>query len=298
MPEYIAVRCYSCRIHQAIQVNLKRKFTCKLCNAAQSVKAVLANGTSGRELRPVVQELNLRLQQEDEAALEAKRSSAASLAAASALPAKRLRTQEPAAEAAAGREAAGGAAGSTASAEGASRWTRFVAQAAPQLPLEAAGGPAAGGPASNAGTRGAAAIVAGEPRLEAGSRPASRAHSPAIDSSWGAAADAAPRSRGGSTVSGAAGASSACQGAAGWGAPAAGWGAPAVAAARGWGRCQSEASGCVRGSTLPAADSAAQERGAGSGLQAKAIPTPVRAPSPALAPSAPGQARWGRFLSG
>mmetsp|Transcript_29471 Transcript_29471/g.48209 ORF Transcript_29471/g.48209 Transcript_29471/m.48209 type:complete len:267 (+) Transcript_29471:120-920(+) len=65
MPEYIVVRCYSCRIHQAIQINKKGKFSCKLCGAAQSVKAVLASSTSSRDLREIVQDLNMKLQDED-----------------------------------------------------------------------------------------------------------------------------------------------------------------------------------------------------------------------------------------
>ncbi|CAE7248206.1 mrnip [Symbiodinium natans] len=58
MPEHIVVRCYSCQTHQAVQRNKKQKFDCKLCGAKQSVKAVLASGTAGKELREVVQQLN------------------------------------------------------------------------------------------------------------------------------------------------------------------------------------------------------------------------------------------------
>jgi len=69
MPEYIVVRCVSCRIHQAIQMNQKRKFVCKLCSTAQSIKGIYSSASSGRELRSVVQELNMKLQAEDEARL-------------------------------------------------------------------------------------------------------------------------------------------------------------------------------------------------------------------------------------
>lgn len=65
MPEYIVVRCYSCRIHQVIQENKKGKFSCKICTSAQSVKAVLASSSSSRELRSVVQDLNMKLRDED-----------------------------------------------------------------------------------------------------------------------------------------------------------------------------------------------------------------------------------------
>merc|ERR1719498_397708 len=65
MPEYIVVRCYSCRIHQVIQENKKGKFACKICTSNQSVKAVLDRSSSSRELRSVVQELNMRLRDED-----------------------------------------------------------------------------------------------------------------------------------------------------------------------------------------------------------------------------------------
>ncbi|CAE7485556.1 mrnip [Symbiodinium sp. CCMP2592] len=75
MPEHIVVRCFFCQTHQVTQRNKKQKFDCKLCGAKQSVKAVLASGTAGKELREVVQQLNftkgkeaeaLRLQRADE----------------------------------------------------------------------------------------------------------------------------------------------------------------------------------------------------------------------------------------
>eukprot|EP00927_Polykrikos_kofoidii_P038397 TRINITY_DN32748_c0_g2_i1.p1 TRINITY_DN32748_c0_g2~~TRINITY_DN32748_c0_g2_i1.p1 ORF type:complete len:313 (+),score=42.88 TRINITY_DN32748_c0_g2_i1:104-1042(+) len=65
MPEYIVVKCFSCRIHQGIQVNKKRKYSCKLCGASQCVKAVIASTDDTRELRGLVQELNMRLEAED-----------------------------------------------------------------------------------------------------------------------------------------------------------------------------------------------------------------------------------------
>mmetsp|Transcript_61507 Transcript_61507/g.121719 ORF Transcript_61507/g.121719 Transcript_61507/m.121719 type:complete len:334 (-) Transcript_61507:34-1035(-) len=73
MPECIVVSCCSCSIHQAIQVNKKGKFACKLCGTTQSVRTVLASGTAGRDLRNMVQELNMQLRNRDEARQEARR---------------------------------------------------------------------------------------------------------------------------------------------------------------------------------------------------------------------------------
>lgn len=64
-------------MHQCIQVNQKRKFSCKICCSAQSVKAVLGSASSGRELRATVQALNMSLQDEDRALEESKRQQAA-----------------------------------------------------------------------------------------------------------------------------------------------------------------------------------------------------------------------------
>jgi len=73
MPESIVVGCCSCSIHQVIQVNKKGKFVCKLCGTTQSVKTVLASGTAGRDLRNIVQELNMQLRKRDETRQEARR---------------------------------------------------------------------------------------------------------------------------------------------------------------------------------------------------------------------------------
>jgi len=73
MPEHVVVSCCSCSIHQAIQVNKKGKFACKLCGTSQSVKTILASGTAGRDLRNLVQELNMQLRKRDETRQEARR---------------------------------------------------------------------------------------------------------------------------------------------------------------------------------------------------------------------------------
>eukprot|EP00931_Biecheleriopsis_adriatica_P062081 TRINITY_DN37377_c0_g1_i2.p1 TRINITY_DN37377_c0_g1~~TRINITY_DN37377_c0_g1_i2.p1 ORF type:complete len:266 (+),score=54.17 TRINITY_DN37377_c0_g1_i2:33-800(+) len=118
MPEHIVVRCYSCRTHQVIQENKKRKFSCRLCGSLQSVKAVLASGSAGRELREIVQQLNLEKGKEEE---EQRLQRVASLRAAAALP-----------EATAGASCAPAVADApTSSALPSARWGRFC-QAAPR----------------------------------------------------------------------------------------------------------------------------------------------------------------------
>lgn len=77
MPEHIVVRCFTCRMHQVIQENKKQKFSCKLCSAKQSVKAVVAKGAPGPELRQIVQTLNMKNQEEDAARIQAALSAAA-----------------------------------------------------------------------------------------------------------------------------------------------------------------------------------------------------------------------------
>merc|ERR1719295_2061959 len=111
-------------MHQATQMNLKRQFSCKICGTAQSIKAVLGSATSGRDLRGMVQELNMRLQGEDRAREEAQRAAAAVRAA----PPPGQPGGPPAAPPAGAADA---------------RWSRFCG--GPAAP------PAAGGPARDGG---------------------------------------------------------------------------------------------------------------------------------------------------
>lgn len=133
MPEYIVVRCYACRMHQAIQANKKGKFPCKLCGAAQSVKAVLASSDSSRELRQVVQDLNMKLRDED---LQKQAAQRVAWAEQQQPPGERQQQLLPSAAAV----LANGTNGSAPALPSAARWQRFCEAPQPQPP---AGGTAA-----------------------------------------------------------------------------------------------------------------------------------------------------------
>lgn len=49
--EFIAVRCFSCKIFQALMVSKKSKFQCKVCHENQTVQKVYAisNQAKGNE---------------------------------------------------------------------------------------------------------------------------------------------------------------------------------------------------------------------------------------------------------
>eukprot|EP00930_Biecheleria_cincta_P095155 TRINITY_DN87167_c0_g1_i1.p1 TRINITY_DN87167_c0_g1~~TRINITY_DN87167_c0_g1_i1.p1 ORF type:complete len:243 (+),score=52.57 TRINITY_DN87167_c0_g1_i1:129-857(+) len=125
MPDSIVVRCFSCRTHQVVQENKKRQFQCRLCGAKQSVKAVLATGSAGRELRELVQKLNFEHgKQEEEQRLQ-------TVAAAKAVPA--LAAEQPSAGGAAQQ---GSCASSFSELPGvSSRWARFCDPSRPESPV-------------------------------------------------------------------------------------------------------------------------------------------------------------------
>jgi hypothetical protein len=66
MPEFIVVKCCDCDTWQVTQKCKPKgklqvvKWTCKLCNKAQSVTNIASSSMQAAELRPIVQELNLR----------------------------------------------------------------------------------------------------------------------------------------------------------------------------------------------------------------------------------------------
>lgn len=55
---HLVVRCYSCETFQVIQRTQKAKYSCRLCGEPQSITRVFASGQA-KEMRPIVQELNL-----------------------------------------------------------------------------------------------------------------------------------------------------------------------------------------------------------------------------------------------
>jgi len=60
MPEYIAIQCFDCRTAQCIQKPKSGKFVCRLCNAKQSVRTVFAISFQAKDIRPVVQQINMK----------------------------------------------------------------------------------------------------------------------------------------------------------------------------------------------------------------------------------------------
>merc|ERR1711879_86873 len=59
MPQYIVVRCYNCKVFRSMQKTKKNKWNCIMCHEKQSVLKVYALTTKSKDLRPVVQQLNM-----------------------------------------------------------------------------------------------------------------------------------------------------------------------------------------------------------------------------------------------
>ena len=68
MPEYICVRCFSCDAFQSTQRAKAKKFKCKVCNAKQSYRKIYAVSDKARDVRGVVQRLNMSRAAADRAA--------------------------------------------------------------------------------------------------------------------------------------------------------------------------------------------------------------------------------------
>lgn len=58
--EYIAVQCFQCKVFQVERTKKQNKWTCKICNSKQSVRKVYAISTQAKDIRLVVQELNMK----------------------------------------------------------------------------------------------------------------------------------------------------------------------------------------------------------------------------------------------
>eukprot|EP00466_Bigelowiella_natans_P007569 jgi/Bigna1/147153/aug1.130_g21861 len=57
--EYVAVRCFNCATFQSMQRTKLGTFKCKLCNEKQSLKKVYAISDRAKDIRKVVQDLNM-----------------------------------------------------------------------------------------------------------------------------------------------------------------------------------------------------------------------------------------------
>lgn len=60
MPEHIVVRCYSCQSFQAQQLRKTNDFVCKMCGSKQSVRKIYARSFKAADIRPIVQEYNMK----------------------------------------------------------------------------------------------------------------------------------------------------------------------------------------------------------------------------------------------
>ncbi|DBA86120.1 hypothetical protein WJX77_006607 [Trebouxia sp. C0004] len=60
MPEFICVQCFTCETFQVQQVKKTAKFTCRMCQAPQSVRKTYAVSTQAKDIRSVVVELNAK----------------------------------------------------------------------------------------------------------------------------------------------------------------------------------------------------------------------------------------------
>jgi hypothetical protein len=63
--EFICVQCFSCKTFQAIIVSKKSKFKCKICNENQTVRKIYAISDQAKDIRLVVQDLNLNRPDEE-----------------------------------------------------------------------------------------------------------------------------------------------------------------------------------------------------------------------------------------
>jgi len=60
MPEHIVVRCYACQSFQAQQLRKTNDFVCKMCGSKQSVRKIYARSFKAADIRPIVQEYNMK----------------------------------------------------------------------------------------------------------------------------------------------------------------------------------------------------------------------------------------------
>eukprot|EP01050_Picozoa_sp_SAG11_P005165 SAG11_NODE_354_length_10336_cov_3.789391_2_plen_124_part_00 len=59
MPTYLCVECFQCSIFQVTQLcKTRRKFTCKVCHAKQSIRKVHTKSEQAKDVRHAVQLLN------------------------------------------------------------------------------------------------------------------------------------------------------------------------------------------------------------------------------------------------
>ena len=71
MVVFLCVSCYTCKMFQAIQQRKSStKFSCKMCNAKQSIRRVFSKSERAADIRGVVQALNSKRGEQQQAAEE------------------------------------------------------------------------------------------------------------------------------------------------------------------------------------------------------------------------------------
>ena len=69
MPTFLCVECFQCKMFQCTQLcKAGRKFKCKVCRAAQSIRKVYAKSEAAKDIRHVVMALNQQRGERREAA--------------------------------------------------------------------------------------------------------------------------------------------------------------------------------------------------------------------------------------
>jgi hypothetical protein len=57
--EFIAVQCYQCKTFQVGRQTKTNKWTCKICNSKQSVRKIYAVSNQAKDIRQIIQKLNI-----------------------------------------------------------------------------------------------------------------------------------------------------------------------------------------------------------------------------------------------
>jgi hypothetical protein len=57
--EFIAIQCYQCKTFQVGRQTKSNKWTCKLCNSKQSIRKIYAVSNQAKDIRKLIQKLNL-----------------------------------------------------------------------------------------------------------------------------------------------------------------------------------------------------------------------------------------------
>jgi len=65
MPEHLCLQCFHCHMFQVIQMKKSNKWKCKVCHAKQSRRRVFARSDRAKDVRGVVQHMNMKIGEEE-----------------------------------------------------------------------------------------------------------------------------------------------------------------------------------------------------------------------------------------